>query len=378
MLSKIIKYLLVWRLAVLVIAALAVYLLPIKDCCQTFGSNLSLSYLAGIWANFAGKDFLDLARFGYGYPLKPSTYVFFPLFPMVIKLLTIIIPDYLASGLILVHISLILALYYLYRLVRLDYKDSAAQNTLLLLLIFPSAFFFGAVYTESFFLLTIVLSFYLVRKEKFFLACLLAIFASATRFAGIFLWPALIWEIWQGHAKRAKKEGLDTTLVWLLLPPLGLLAYMKQLLVKTGDPLMFLKTTPDFGPNLVISKLILLHQVFFRYGRMIVGSQWSNPLFLVIVIELTVGFLFLVLTLLAFRRLRRSYAIFTLLAYLIPTFTGTFAGLPRYALTIFPGFILLSLWYGSQKPLVKKIYLAINVLAAIFLIVLFTRGYFVG
>lgn len=378
MLGKIVKSVLGWRLATLLVAAVATYLLPIKDCCQTFGGNLSLSYLAGIWANFAGKDFLDLARFGYGYPLKPSTYVFFPLFPVAIKIITAIIPDYLASGLVLVHVSLVLALYYLHRLVRLDYKDRVAQNTLLLLVIFPSAFFFGAVYTESFFLLTIVLSFCLVRKERFFLACLFGLFASATRFAGIFLWPALIWELWQGHAKRVKKEGLDTALVWLLLPPLGLLAYMKHLSLVANDPFVFLKTTPDFGPNLVISKLILLHQVFFRYGRMLIGSQWFNPLFFVVVIELTVGFLFLILTILAFRKLRRSYAIFTLLAYLVPTLTGTFAGLPRYVLTIFPGFILLSLWYGSQKPSVKKIYLAINILAAIFLIVLFTRGYFVG
>ncbi|MFZ2202077.1 MAG: hypothetical protein WAV56_01640, partial [Microgenomates group bacterium] len=220
--------------------------------------------------------------------------------------------------------------------------------------------------------------FYLVRKEKFFPACFLGLLASATRFAGIFLWPALIWEIWQGHRQRVKKEGLDTALVWLLLPPLGLLAYMKQLLVKTGDPLMFLKTTPDFGPNLVISKLILLHQVFFRYAKMIAGSSWTDPLFPTVVIELAVGTLFLVLTIFTFRKLRRSYAFYTLLSYLIPTFTGTFTNLPRYVLTIFPGFILLSLWFSRQPPLIRRVYLALNLFAAFILITLFTRGYFIG
>lgn len=376
--GKIFKLVFLWRLLILAVAALAVYLLPIKDCCWDFGANLSPSYLANIWANFAGKDFLDLARFGYGSPLKPGTYVFFPLFPAAIKLFTNLVPNYLTSGLVLVHLSLVVALCYLYRLVRLDYKDSIAKNTLLLLLVFPTAFFFGTVYAESFFLLLVVLSFYMVRQERFFTACFLALLASATRFAGIFLWPALIWEIWQGHAKRAKKEGLDTALVWLLLPPLGLLAYMKQLLVKTGDPFMFLKTTPDFGPNLVVTKLILLHQVFFRYAKMLVGSSWTDPLFSAVVIELAVGILFLILTIFAFRRLRRSYASYTLLSYLIPTFTGTFTNLPRYALTIFPGFILLALWFGRQNPMLQRAYLAVNLLAAAILIVLFTRGYFVG
>src|SRR3990167_3120742 len=201
--GKIIKSLLVWRLLILAVAAIAVYLLPAKDCCQTFGANLSPAYLANIWANFAGHDFLDLARFGYGYPLKPSTYVFFPLFPAAIKLLTTIIPNYLTSGLVLVHLSLILALYYLYHLVRLDYKDAIAKNTLLLLLLFPTAFFLGLL-------------------------------ASATSFAGIFLWPALAIEMWQ-------KARRSPSLAWLILPPLGLLAYMKHLILKTGDPFMFLK-----------------------------------------------------------------------------------------------------------------------------------------
>lgn len=378
MIRKIIKSVLLWRLLVLAIAALAVYVLPTKDCCWDFGANLSPSYLTNIWANFAGKDFLDLARFGYGYPLKPSTYVFFPLFPAAIKILTTAIPDYLASGLVLVHVSLILALYYFYRLVRLDYKDNVAQNTLMLLLLFPTAFFFGTIYTESFFLLIIILAFYLVRQGKFFPACFLALFASATRFAGIFLWPALIWEMWQGHSKRVKKDGLDTSLVWLTLPPLGLLAYMKHLIIKTGDAFMFLKTSPDFGPNLVVNKLILLHQVFFRYAKMIFGSDWTGPLFFIVVIELTVGILFLILTIFAFRKLRRSYAIYAFLSYLIPTFTGTFTNLPRYALTIFPAFILLSLWYGQQTQLIRRVYLALNLIAAIILIMLFTRGYFIG
>src|SRR3989344_5674702 len=369
--GKIIKSLLVWRLLILAVAAIAVYLLPAKDCCQTFGANLSPAYLANIWANFAGHDFLDLARFGYGYPLKPSTYVFFPLFPAAIKLLTTIIPNYLTSGLVLVHLSLILALYYLYHLVRLDYKDAIAKNTLLLLLLFPTAFFFGAVYAESFFLLLVVLTFYFARRERFFLACLMALFASATSFAGIFLWPALAIEMWQ-NARRSP------SLVWLILPPLGLLAYMKHLILKTGDPFMFLKTTPDFGPNLVISKLILLHQVFFRYAKMLLGSNWTNPLFFGVLIELIVGILFLVLTIFAFRKLRRSYALYTLLSYLIPTFTGTFTNLPSYALTIFPGFILLSLWYSRQKPMVQKIYLAFCLLFGILAVAFFTRGYFIG
>ncbi len=369
-LKQIIKYLLGWRLATLLIAAFAVYIFPVKDCCQNFGSQLNFNYLANVWANFAGTDFLELARHGYGAPLEPGTYIFFPLFPWLIRQVAYLIPNYLASGLITVHLCLITALYFLYQLVKLDYKENIARLTLILLLIFPTAFFFGSVYTESFFLLLIVLTFYLARKKLFFLACLAALFASATRVAGIFLWPALIWEFRQQH-DRSK-------LVWLLLPPLGILAYMRLLLQKTGDAFYFLKVSPDFGPNQVISKLILLHQVFYRYAKMLVFSSHTDITFAVIVLEFIVGTLFLVLTVASFWKLRRSYAVYTLLSYLIPTLTGTFATQPRYALTVFPGFILLALWFSKQSPLMKRFYVAVSVIFSVIAISLFTRGYFVG
>ena len=370
MIKKIIKYLALWRLATIAVAVLATYVLPIKDCCREFGSSLNFPYLANIWANFAGADFLALAKHGYGQPLELGTYIFFPLFPWLIGYLTRFTGEYLASGLIIVHLSLVLALYFLYRLVRLDHKENIAKLTLIIMMIFPTAFFFGSVYTESFFLLLVVLSFYLARKQFFFLACLVGLLASATRLAGIFLWPALIWEVWRGRDR--------TSLVWLTLPPLGLLSYMKFLATKAGDAFYFLKVSPDFGPNLVISKLILLHQVFFRYARMLLFSSHTDITFAIILLEFIVGVMFLVLTITAFRKMRLSYAIYMLLSYLIPTLTGTFATQPRYVLTAFPAFILLAVWFDKQNSLTKRFYVAANVIFGIIAIALFTRGYFIG
>ena len=378
MIKPLLKYLLVWRLLVLLVAVLAALALPVKDCCYDFGSNLSLNYLSQIWANFAGSDFLDLAANGYGLPLKVGTYVFFPLFPALIRQLASIVPDYLASGLVVAHLSLIAACYYLIKLIKIDHHENVAWKTVFLLLVFPTSFFFGAVYTESFFLLVTVLTFYLVRRDRLFLSCIFALLASATRISGIFIWPALIWEFWLGHHTRVKKHGLDVSLVWLLLPPLGILSHMKYLLLKTGDPFYFLKVSPDFGPNLVITKLILLHQVVYRYLKMIIFSSHSDITFAVVVLELLIGILFLVLSVIAFNRLRLSYAIFMLLSFAVPTFGGTFTGQPRFALTLFPGFILLALWFDKQKPITQKIYLGLNLFFAVICIALFTRGYFVS
>lgn len=370
MIRKLIKYIILWRLAILLVAYLSAFVFPLKDCCANYVGKLDFVYLRNIWTNFAGNDFLGLAKEGYGPPLELGTYVIFPFFPWLIRSVTSIVPDYVWSGLVLVHLSLIVALYLLYKLVLMDYKANIAGLTISLILFFPTAFFFGAVYTESFFLLLVVLTFYLARRKLFFLACLVSLLASSTRLAGIFLWPALAWEIWQSRDK--------TQLVWLILPPLGLLSYMNTLLEKTGDALFFLKVSPDFGPNLVVSKLILLHQVFFRYLKMLLFSRITDINYAVVLLELLVGTLFLVLIIASFKKLRLSYSIFMALSYLIPTLTGTFVSMPRYILTVFPSFILLSLWYSNQSELMKRFYIALNVVFGLIVVALFTRGYFVG
>jgi hypothetical protein len=50
-LKQIVKYLFGWRLATIAVATLA-------------SAKLDFGYMANIWTNFAGMDFLDLARLG--------------------------------------------------------------------------------------------------------------------------------------------------------------------------------------------------------------------------------------------------------------------------------------------------------------------------
>ena len=56
-------------------------------------------------------------------------------------------------------VSFVLAMVVLYRLAALDLPRRRAERAVLLTAIFPFSFFFGAVYTESTFLLFTLLSF---------------------------------------------------------------------------------------------------------------------------------------------------------------------------------------------------------------------------
>lgn len=308
------------------------------------------------WANFDGEHYLAIAQSGYGFAEE----AFFPLYPFLIRILG----ETVWGGLVISNLAFLTALFGLYRLVKLDFKENIAKLALILLLVFPTSFNFGAVYTESLFLALVVWSFYFARKNLWFGASILGMFASATRVLGILLLPVL----------AVKKRSL-----WLLLIPLGLAAYMIFLYQTTGDPLRFLHALPSFGEQRSATP-ILLPQVFYRYIFKILPSLNYNyfPVVFTTWLEFVVGGLFLVLSLLSFFRLRLDYSLFLALGYLIPTLSGSFSSLPRYAVVLFPAFILIASWFAKiPRPLKIVIYTILFISLAV-TSGLFLRGYWVS
>jgi len=361
-----------WRLGLLAVSALAGIILPLRldYFGGNFSGNTSSSLLWG-WANFDGLHYLSIASSGYNL----YQHAFFPLYPLLVRLLGRLLHDYYISGMFVSHLTLIAGLFLFFRLVRLDFSQKTSRRCILYLLLFPASFFFGSIYTESLFFLLLVGSFLTARKGHWLAASLLAALASATRLIGIFLLPALLFEWWL-QKKENKKPASYLGLASLLFIPLGLLLYMNYLNQATGDPLFFIHVQSFFGAGRSSGKLILLYQVFWRYYRMVASSQF-NLLYLNVFAELAVAILFLALSVWSFFRLRLSYSVFMVLAFFTPTLTGTFSSLPRYVLVLFPGFMLMADLAGRFK----WVKIAYPVLAASLLAVfagLFTRGYFVG
>lgn len=266
-------------------------------------------------------------------------------------------------------------MYFLYQLILLDEKKVVARKTLMLLLAFPTAFYFGSVYTESLFLLLVVSSFYALRRGFDKEAIVLAAFASATRIIGIFMLPALLYEKYlqlkqQGQEKKIIKYGP------FIFSGTGLLLYMYYLGVTFSDPVYFLNAQPAFGAQRSTHELILLYQVIFRYFKMFVSVDISSLLYYTITQEFVISIVFAGLLVLAwFKGVRKSYLLFAAPAYLLPTLTGTFSSMPRYVLVLFPAFMVLAKiipnrWFNLVLA-IFALFLGINTL-------LFTRGYWIA
>ncbi len=364
-LGFVISSFLIWRLGLFLILFFAIKFLPLQ---QHFIGGGIINYTKTpwywAWANFDGENYLSIAQYGYMFAAQ----AFFPLYPLIIKIIGSLfgggIANFNTAGFIISNLSFVLALIGFYKLIKLDYSDKIARITVLLLLIFPTSFYFGSVYTESIFLALVVWSFYFARRRRWFLASILGMFASATRVIGILLLPVL----------AIKKRSF-----WLLLIPFGLMAYMIFLRQTTGDSLAFLHTLSGFGEQRS-SVPILLPQVFYRYIFKILPNL--NYLYFPVVfatyLEFLVGLLFLLLIIYSFGKLRIDYWIFLALGYLVPTLSGSFSSLPRYVIVLFPAFILLALWTEKLSRPLKIVLYGILFSSLAVASAMFLRGYWLA
>lgn len=158
------------------------------------------------WANWDGGHFKSIVESGY----QNFQVVFFPLYPLLVAGLTFLSIPSLWAGLIISNLSIFIALFFLYKLVLIDYDDYTAKRAILLTLAFPTAFYFGTFYSESLFLLLAVASFYFARKKYWFASLILAGLASVTRLVGLALIAAIALEYFLNTTKPPQVKD-----VWL-------------------------------------------------------------------------------------------------------------------------------------------------------------------
>lgn len=391
---EIFKFFIIWRIVLFVVSALAI--LIISDFGARFpyyNTVLEPTKLPSwVWGfgNFDGVHYLRIAQDSYSAQYSQA---FFPSYPLLIRMFTeanillpkdpnldtriFVDPTFFYSGLILSNLILLIALYFFYKLVTLDYKKEIGLKSIVLLLSFPTAFYLGSIYTESFFLLLVVSFLYSIRKQNFILAGILAALASATRIFGLLLLPVFIVELYLKVKNRQislKSEQFTKALIGILLAPMGTLLYMLYLRFEFDNPLYFLTSQPLFGAERVSNGIILLPQVLFRYIKIFLTVPPISLPFFNAFLEFSFTLIALGLLFASFKKIRFSYAIFTFGSLLLPTLTGTLSSMPRYSLMLFLILPFLVTFSGRHFKLVVVLFIILQMI----LVGLFTRGYWVA
>lgn len=215
-------------------------------------------------AKWDAQHYLTIGLEGYSATmpdLTPAEWrpAFFPLYPGTLHVLS----GFGASpGLVLIEayaISLacfFAALTLLHRLTVIELGERYARPALMLLAFFPTAFFFGIPYTESLFLLLAVAAFLAARTGRWELAGITLALASATRVPGLLLVvPVALLYLYGPRADREPvpsrgwrpRYRVRADAAWLLLAPLGLIAFSAYLHFALGDGLAWQQAQESFG-----------------------------------------------------------------------------------------------------------------------------------
>jgi hypothetical protein len=338
--------------------------------------------LVAPFARWDSSWYLLIAERGYGH--DPERAEFFPLYPLITRVVGHIVSSYLLAGVIVSFVCFAIALVLLYRLVELERDGETARITLLLISFCPTAVFFSAVYTESLFLALSVGAFLRARRGRWASACLLGGLASFARNSGVVLvLPILLLYLYGPREDRAPDRppaanwwqrllprytiGVDVG--WIVLVPAGLLLFMVGLAARPG-----FSFSSAFD-----AKKYWLHYYAGPFGGVYHGAvaAWDGirqivhgpapPVFfkpaigffdpLSIAGQNLVLFGFLILGIVglvgAFRRLPFAYGAYALAAMAVPlTYPVTWqplGGLSRYEAVLFPLFMWGALWVRRRN-----------------------------
>ena len=359
----------VTRLPIIVIAELASIVIA-----QRPGAHIaeSTNPLLAVWGRWDAVHYLDISQRGY----YGTDMAFFPLYPALIHVAGIFVGNDLIAGLLISNAAFFFGLLFFYKLVEHQYTRAVAHRAIFYISIFPTAVFFSAVYTESLFFALTVASFYYIREHKWLTAGIVGAFAALTRVEGVLLLVPYAIEVFSAAraAGFARFFALPRRLVRVVLGalamPLGLGAYMGWLWVLSGDPLYFSHVQSHWDRHLAAPWVSVAHayKIITSAKSMLSVSNES--------IEVAFTILMIALVLVGIRRLRPSFTAYMALSILIPMSTSSLMSMPRFALVLFPMFIILALWGG--RPWVNNLIVAFFLPLLGLFTVLFADWYWVA
>lgn len=341
-------------------------------------------------ANFDGIHYLLISERGYG----QYEQAFFPLYPFLIKVFSFFTHNSLLSGLIISNVFFFFGLIFLIKYFKLVLPNLNQTFFVLVLFLFPTSFYFGAVYTEGLFFFFFAGTLYFLKKEKYLMAGIFSFLASLTRLIGIFLIIFFIFDIFKKLKKsnhpsslRFRPTNQFTNYFFTLFPLFGLILYSFYLYKTTGDPLMFFHSQPAFGANRSTS-LIFLPQVIWRYIKIFFTAKFNFQYFISLVEFIIFFFVFfiLILDIKNFIEYKNSKIkiknfdllglnIFSFSSLVLPTLTGTFSSIPRYSLFSISLFIYIA---KIKNNFLKFFILTIFLIFHILFLAFFSQGYFIS
>jgi hypothetical protein len=362
---------------------LAFFVISVLALLFTHGDFDPIRYpLNSLWQSWNRWDtahFIHIAQFGYDNKLETA---FFPFYPLLMKVVAHFTHhSELVAGLVVSNISLLVLSVVLYQLVSEDFDQACAHRTVLYLLVFPTAFFLAAAYSETLFLCFAVLSFYQMRRGKWWLAGLFGLLASLTRPNGLFLVIPFCFEYLYQHGFSLKRFRFDMVSIGLI--PAGIALFALYCWHRFGDPLEFsvVQSVPGWDKHLAWPwvGIVLDLQLIQSRGTILDYVSLRNMLDLILDLFLLLPLLVALIGPWKFPGRLWSYVLLGLAFWLffnlyvrIGSGADPLSSMSRYMVEVFPAFIFLAV-LGKHRT-VHACYVMISSSMLFFMLTQFLNG----
>jgi hypothetical protein len=309
-----------------------------------------------IFARWDSAYYLGIARSGYEWKDDGRMHnpAFFPLYPLMIRAVdrsTRLDPA--TSGEAVSFAALLAAALLLADLTRREGFDPFASAGVMLM--FPTAFFFLCVYSESLFLLMAVACLLASRQDRPGITFVFGALAALTRVNGVLLVIPLVWTWWA-------EDRCGRRLLAALGPPAGLAAVCVFDALKFGRPLAWL-TVQGTGWH---------HSLTWPWRTISRGVFWQPHAYF----STAAALIFCVLTILLWKN-QRMYALWLAANLALALSAGSMLSTGRYVVPLFPAFWPIGR-AAQRSRLFRVAYLLAGIIGLGYDAVQFSRGFWVG
>jgi hypothetical protein len=335
--------------------------------------------------------YLAIAKEGYSIPPGApgqSNVAFYPLLPLLIRIVYLVVPSWRLAGALVVHAALAGAVLYLDALVRLDHDRRTGLRAVVALLLYPTAVFLTAIYTESLLLLALLGAVYHARRGQWWAAGLWGLVAGLTKTVGVVALVPIVWEYWRAAPWRGVRWRARLAQVApLALIPLGAVAYLGYLRLRFGTVQVYFDTQTvwyrrgGFQPFLTDGPEFL--RAFLRgEGEAVVnyfyppGAATLPSAGAFMLLDLAFILIAFIVGLAITFRLRASYGLLVLAGAVLTAYSGSPQSLNRYTLILFP--IPIACAIAARRPALGFALLTLSGLLSVYHLYLFVNGLWAG
>ena len=355
----------------------------------------------GQWVRWDGNWYFHVARDGYAFHVGPQESVaFWPIYPLVMRFLSVLTNDQYDSGLIITWLSGLGTIVLLSIWCRDKMSRAAAIATVICLLVYPYAWYLHwSVYADALFAVCAIGAFVLVERDRPVLAGLVGALAAAARPMGLAVVIGMVVLVlerrdclvpitagpddgavkraaaWLRVPRRIHPSRVERRDWGVLLALVGPLAYVTFLWINKGNPLAFSDAESAAGwehtaePRTWLKIAILDNVRAIGFTQENLGMLFHGCL--------AIGSILLVPKVV--RRFGWGYGLYVLVLVGIPAVSSKdFYGLGRYLLGAFPVLAVVGEWLAERRLVTRTAVWSVSAVALGYLAYSYARGQYLA